>query len=140
MLNQRSFSEILKDFTIEESTSSSNFTSGYESHLEPHGIAWLMSEINLPQQHSRLIVKKAYPIKARRVCARPPHIFSADQTRAFEFIKQHAPQLQDNFNRQELKSAYRLSVLKTHPDQGGNSEIFQDVKKSYQILLALVKN
>jgi hypothetical protein len=139
MLNQRSFSDILEDLILQEPTGCSNQTSGYESHLEPHGLGWLMSEINLPH-YNRVIVKKAYPIKVKPAAVRPPHILNASETIAFECIKQQAPQLQDNFNRHQLKSAYRLSVLKTHPDQGGNSEIFQDVKKSYQILLALVKN
>ncbi len=61
------------------------------------------------------------------------------QWQAFHVLVVHARALRDNFNLPELKSAYRTAVLKTHPDQGGSSETFQDVKKSYQILLGLVK-
>ncbi|MEQ1724287.1 MAG: DnaJ domain-containing protein [Pseudobdellovibrio sp.] len=139
MLNQRSFSDILEDLILEEPTQGSNFTSGFESYLDPFGMAWLMGEINLPHYNS-VIVKKAYPVKAKPIKLRPSHILNTNETLAYELLQKFAPNLKDNFNRHELKSAYRLAVLKTHPDQGGNSENFQDVKKSYQILEALVKN
>jgi hypothetical protein len=143
MLNQRSFSDILEDLVLEapneKPSSCLNYTSEFESHLDLNCMAQLIAEINLPH-YNRVIVKKAYPVKAKTLKPRPSHIFNANETLAYALIKRYAPHLKDNFNRQELKSAYRLSVLKCHPDQGGSSENFQDVKKSYQILEALVKN
>ena len=34
----------------------------------------------------------------------------------------------------ELKSAFRIAAKKTHPDTGGNAELFKLVKKAYDIL------
>ena len=39
------------------------------------------------------------------------------------------------FTKQELKRAYRLKALETHPDSGGTPEAFREVHTAYQILL-----
>lgn len=142
--NQHTFSDILEDLLVETQTSPADFSAGWESHLDPFGLAQLMGEVHVTT-YNKPIVNKVYPRskKSPRTPIRPQHPshnMNEAQRAAYELLKAHSPQLQDNFSRHELKSAYRLSVLKTHPDQGGTSEIFQDVKKSYQILAALVKN
>ena len=71
--------------------------------------------------------------------ARASHNLNSEQLTAYDFLKQFAAQLPDNFDLTQLKTAYRRSALKAHPDHGGTSETFQNVKKSYQILTALVK-
>lgn len=35
---------------------------------------------------------------------------------------------------EEIKKAYRKKAQETHPDKGGNTEIFQDVSRAYEIL------
>lgn len=141
--NQHSFSDILEDMLVEQQPATSDFSAGWESHLDPFGLAQLMGEVHVTT-YNKPIVTKAYPRSkqaARPIRPqRPSHIMNEAQVAAYQLLKAHCNKLQDNFNSHELKSAYRLAVLKTHPDQGGISEIFQDVKKSYQILAALVKN
>lgn len=145
MLNQRSFSQILNDLHDTESMSDQSanrdYSAGWESHLDPFGMTELMSKINVAPFY-KVDLQKAYPVKRqpRAEFKRPSHLLNEQQTAAFNVLKSYCPHIKDNFNLHELKSTYRHSVLKTHPDQGGSSETFQQVKKSYQILLALVKN
>lgn len=135
MLTERSFSEILAD--LQEPAQ--DFSSGWESHLDPFGMAQLIAEVNIAPL-SRGSFHKKYPKPpAQKAAPRKSHAFNEQQFQAFQQLTAHSPTLQNNFNLHELKSAYRGAVLKTHPDQGGNSETFQEVKKSYQILLGLVK-
>ena len=35
---------------------------------------------------------------------------------------------------EEIKKAYRLKALKTHPDKGGDPEVFKSVSSAYSIL------
>lgn len=151
MLNPRSFADILSDlndtadtaFTV--SGAANDYRSGWESALEPFGIAQLMAELQtVTGAHSELgRARKAYPHTVRPVTPPPPrpsHTLSPEQAVAFTQLAQWAPQLADNFDFRELKSAYRTAVLATHPDRGGTGESFQQVRKSYHILTALVKN
>lgn len=142
MLNQRSFSHILNGMQDAESFSDTlvgcDFSAGWESHLDPFGMSQIMSEINLAPSY-KVNIQKVYP-KPKVAVIRPSHLLNELQTTAINVLKSYCPHIKDNFNLHELKSAYRHSALKTHPDQGGCSETFQEVKKSYQILLALVKN
>lgn len=148
MLNQRSFSQILNEIQGEKPNNltdqdhtPSSITSGWESHLDPFGIAQILGE-NLITPRKMASLKKIYPTRSQPKIKvlRARHHLNEVQISALTVLMTYSPHIKDNFNLHELKSAYRLSVLKTHPDQGGNSETFQEVKKSYQILLALVKN
>ena len=147
MLNTGTFSEIL-EATLNESTlhySETSFNSGWESTLDPLGITQILAELQLDKPSTTGLqtkLNRAYGLKPAKakVRIRPAHALNADQAKAFQDLKAWALQLNENFDCQELKSAYRSAVLKTHPDRGGSSESFQEVKKSYQILEALVKN
>lgn len=151
MLNPRSFADILSDLndgadTSAQATGSRNdYTSGWESNLEPFGIAQLLAQLQ-PNTNTRhtTIARKAYPQRAPVAPAsqppRPPHAFTPEQAVAFTQLSLWVPQLAGNFDLRELKSAYRAAVLATHPDHGGTGESFQEVRKNYQILMALVKN
>jgi hypothetical protein len=149
MLNTRSFSEIFEEVQGAESTAGKDFSSGWESHLDPHGMAQIIAELSIKTYVSGR-ARSAYPFKKKDLNTTKPmsrprpeapaHVMTSEQNVAFIQLASLATQLQNNFNRVELKSAYRQAVLKTHPDQGGNSESFQGVKKSYHILLALAKN
>lgn len=137
MLNERSFLEILEALQEPEATC----TSGFESHLDPFGMAQIIAEVKIAPLY-KVSIHRKYPKQkpAKPQVKRKSHVLTSDQLLAFALLATHARGFQDNFNLHELKSAYRMSVLKTHPDQGGNSETFQEVKKSYQMLLVLVKN
>ncbi len=138
MLNQRSFSEIFNEIHSEESMSSTvldsslSFNAGWESLQEPSHLAFLLGQCSVATP-TPPPTKRAYP--ARR---RPSHVFSPEVGAAYETLFLHAPLLRDNFNLPELRSAYRVAVLKTHPDQGGTTESFQAVKNSYHILWSFV--
>ncbi|MBC7420552.1 MAG: hypothetical protein H7328_07475 [Bdellovibrio sp.] len=138
MLNPRSFSEIFEEIQSDhqsetvDSQASVKMNAGWETSLEPSHLAFLMGRISqvTPSQKAK---HQAYPARPR-----PAHLFSVEEILAYENLRAHSPILNNNFNLRELRSAYRHSVLKTHPDQGGTAESFQAVKKSYQILLAFV--
>ena len=42
--------------------------------------------------------------------------------------------LEENCSDEELKEAYRLSILKYHPDKGGNKAIFHAIFSAYTII------
>ena len=154
MLNPRSFADILSDLNDTADTAftasgtANDYRSGWESSMEPFGIAQLMAELQTvtgtqPGHTFGTRARKAYPHTVRPVTPpppRPPHTLNPEQAVAFTQLAQWAPQLAGNFDFRELKSAYRTAVLATHPDRGGTGESFQQVRKSYHILTALVKN
>ncbi|AGH95829.1 hypothetical protein A11Q_1613 [Pseudobdellovibrio exovorus JSS] len=142
--------------TQDQNDTSVDFTSGWESHHDPYGLAQLLGQISIqrPSAHYTTMgrAQKAYPRPSLRPQApkspeftpeynrsdRQAHNLTPEQLQAYSALKAYAPSLNDNFDLHELKSAYRRSVLSTHPDRGGNSESFHLVKKSYQILSSLV--
>jgi curved DNA-binding protein CbpA len=48
--------------------------------------------------------------------------------------------LTQNYNMDQLKVAYRKKAIMTHPDKGGNPELFDEVTKAYFSLLEKLKN
>ena len=145
MLNTRSFSDILIDQILEDydlkrsNVASSTLNAGWESTLDPHGMAQILAQTET-HTFTKANRYNPYKFKSQRVAPqRPSHNMTEEQLLAYACLKQFAVQLSDNFNLTELKTAFRRSALKAHPDHGGTSETFQNVKKSYQILTALVK-
>ncbi len=134
MLNSKTFSDILSDHL---SAPTEDFTAGWESVLDPQGLSELLTSV--PVYHVR--VQSKYPVKPRPkvVIRAPAHVFTEMQSQCYQLLKSYGGSLEDNFNQTELKSAYRKAVLRTHPDLGGTGETFQQVRKSYQILISLVK-
>jgi hypothetical protein len=45
-----------------------------------------------------------------------------------------------NYTMEQLKIAYRKKAIQTHPDKGGNPELFDEVTKAYFSLLEKLKN
>ncbi len=139
MLHDRSFSDIFNELIEPETAPAVDFSSGWESHLDPHGIAQLLA--GLPSMPAlKGAFPKAYAAVRRPPAPRKPHMMNTGQTAALGELRRHCAHLSDAFTSAELKSAFRQCALKTHPDRGGHSETFQLVKKSYHILQALVKN
>ncbi|MCC2680306.1 MAG: hypothetical protein K0R29_2882 [Pseudobdellovibrio sp.] len=142
MLNTETFSEVLEAL-LEESTSENALgaTQGhYEGVQDALGFTTIL--VNTPRYHGPRKPQgtRAYHIKIKAQAARVAHVFNPEQAQAFETLKKWNQLFTESFTRQELKRAFRIAVLKAHPDQGGSSESFQEVKKSYQILEGLVKN
>ena len=48
--------------------------------------------------------------------------------------------LPQNYTIEQLKMAYRKKAIQTHPDKGGNPELFDEVTKAYFTLLENLKN
>lgn len=130
MPNPRSFFEILEE--IHDQSLSHSLSSGWESLIEPAGLSQLMGTLSR-KYHSRTHIYR-YP-KAPRLS----HQLNAEEQIAFQIINAYLPTpLHSGFYGTELKSAYRQALLKTHPDQGGTAESFQQVRKSYEILVRFV--
>ncbi len=109
--------------------SETDFSSGWESSLEPFGLSDLLA---------KTAVYKKSTARYKNTFVRPSHPLNAEQKQAFETLSQWAPQLKNNFTAVELRSSYRAALLKTHPDHGGTSEIFWAAKKSYEMLRSFV--
>lgn len=139
MLKQPSFSDILMSLNGTENLEKTTLSAGWESHLDPHGMIELITTVQ--PSRFRFSSKRYYPSKKNNhPLLPPPHSFNDSQRSAYDYLKTFKKNLSESFSFSELKSAYRAAVLQTHPDRGGSSESFQQVKKSYQILSALVKN
>jgi len=142
MLNTETFSEVLEAM-LEQSTSE-NALSSSQGHYEgvQDAFAFTTILVNTPRYQSPRKPQgtHAYHIKIKTPTPRKAHSFTPEQAQAFENLKKWNQLFTESFTRQELKRAFRIAVLKAHPDQGGSSESFQEVKKSYQILEGLVKN
>lgn len=135
MLNPRTFSEIFEE--IHEQTQlkddGQNLNAGWETSLDPAGLSQLLGSL-APHRYSRTHIYR-YP-RAPRASRN----FTPEQTVAFEQLNAYLETpLISGFYATELKSAYRQALLKTHPDQGGTAESFQQVRKSYEILAHFVK-
>ena len=48
-------------------------------------------------------------------------------------------QITNHATRKEIKAAYRKWSLKTHPDMGGNAEMFKKIKNAYDQAILLCK-
>lgn len=158
VLNTRSFSDILQDVQEQqtEAAHANTYMAGWESTLDAAGFVQIMTQTHIYRAQSTYNRAKAYAPNPRtrntaklatevtEVSSRPAHAFNTEQLEAFNFFKTISPKLANNFNKRQLKSAYRMAVLKTHPDTCGGftatSESFQLVKKYYPILEAFVKN
>ena len=65
---------------------------------------------------------------------RPAHRLSDPQIQAYLLMCEWSPGLSPGFTQLELKKAYRIAVLKTHPDRGGSAQKFQAMVQAHQDL------
>lgn len=131
-------------------SATTSINAGWETVLDPAGLAYLMGQTsvytpkasNPYSKYRRTIVRSAEMRSTETPTpeVRPAHTLTDEQALAFADINQWVQHLPNNFNYKELKSSYRIALLKTHPDQGGSSENFWSVKKSYEVLCSLVKS
>lgn len=163
-LNEKNFHDIFKK--IQQQTANSplknatnddfkptptSYLAEWESALEPAWMAQLMSlpraeTISSTQLHNRNAQKKYAQHMPQRSqsplspAPRKEHALNEIAIEAYLYLlKYTSTPLSKGFSMRELKRGYRQALLKTHPDHGGSSEIFQKTKKSYEILIEFVK-
>lgn len=103
---------------------------------DPSHLAYLMSQIGKFEFETRRGQYPRPPIRPQR--PRPAHTFSESQKQSFEFLKSYIHDLSEGFTASELKTAFRKAAIQLHPDQGGSTEIFMDLKTHYQVLTEIV--
>ncbi len=139
--SQNNFAEILENLINPHTTEHSehfntalpnDYSAGWESAIDPLGLAQIIGFTP--------VFKTGYKKYVNPVRPRIPHVMTLEQKLAFENLSIWSKTLSRAFASFELKSSYRQALLKTHPDQGGSTESFLQVKKSYEILSSLVKS
>lgn len=148
-IQQQTASSPLKNTTNDDfKTTPTSYLAEWESALEPAWMAQLMSlprveTISSTQLHNKNAQKKYaqhMPQSPHSLAPRKEHALNEIAIEAYLYLlKYTSTPLSKGFSMRELKRSYRQALLKTHPDQGGSSEIFQKTKKSYEILLEFVK-
>jgi hypothetical protein len=119
--------------------------SSYETGLDYSHMSWLLSQMssrshsqnmksNIKNTVQNTLYKHYKPRPKPKLQPRPTHVLSQQQSLAFKLIKYFASEIKDNFNLKELKQAFRVAALATHPDQGGSPEDFIKIQKAYQEL------
>lgn len=69
---------------------------------------------------------------------RKVHTLSQAQLKAVALFLRLGQDIGQAFNLKELKAAFRTLALKTHPDQGGENQIFIELKEAFKLLKPLV--
>ncbi|MEK2687733.1 DnaJ domain-containing protein [Bdellovibrio sp. GT3] len=128
---QTSFKQILREKMGQETASQGNYSSVMDS--DPLHLAYLLGQINKVESQAP---RGQYPRPAVRP-QRKPHAFSPVQRQSYEFLKCWVHGLSEGFTETELRKAYRQAALILHPDQGGNTEQFLNLKEHYEILRSL---
>ncbi|KHD87660.1 MAG: hypothetical protein OM95_13230 [Bdellovibrio sp. ArHS] len=129
---QASFKQILRDKMGENSNfSPENQVSSLNS--DPAHLAFLLGQINRLEFQTR---RGHYPQQKVRP-QRKAHSFTPTQKLAYEFLKTWAHDLHEGFTATELKKAFRQAALALHPDHGGNTQQFLELKAHFQTLRAL---
>jgi hypothetical protein len=67
--------------------------------------------------------------------ARPANKLSQDQLTAFLFFAAHGIKMEPNFTLKDVKKAFRTLAFKMHPDRGGSTQTFLELKAAQDILL-----
>ncbi|QDK37182.1 DnaJ domain-containing protein [Bdellovibrio sp. NC01] len=128
---QTSFKQILKEKMNEGTGSQVNFSS--EMSADPANLAYLMGHIGrfeFQKPRGQYAAPKVRP-------QRKPHSFSTAQRQSFEFLKTWIHDLSEGYSESELKKAFRQAALILHPDRGGNTQQFIELKAHYESLKAI---
>lgn len=131
---QTSFKQILKEKMGEQP----NFSSVNESTLlsnDPLHLAFLMGTIARKASPSP---RGHYPAPKVRP-QRRPHTFTSQQQLSFEFLKSYCFDLSEGFTKEELKKAFRQTAMSLHPDHGGSTELFIQLKVHFRNLQSVFK-
>lgn len=116
--------------------SQSQFSSETITNLnsDPANLAYLMGQVGrfeFQKPRGQYAAPKVRP-------QRKPHNFSTHERLSFEFLKTWIHDLSEGYTDSELKKAFRQAAMILHPDQGGNTTQFMELKEHYATLKALV--
>ncbi|UYL09358.1 J domain-containing protein [Bdellovibrio sp. SKB1291214] len=125
---QTSFKQILREKMGETPLNSGNYSSVMDS--DPIHMAYLLGRVNKTELQTP---RGQYPRPAVRP-QRKPHNFSPAQRQSFEFFKCWIHGLAEGFTETELRKAFRQAALILHPDHGGNTQQFMDLKEHFEVL------
>ncbi|GEM_PF-1489314 len=123
-----SFKQILRGKMAEETTIVTAANSS--NQVDPAHMAYLIGQLEVFKMRGK---KQHYPAPKVRP-QRKPHTLSPLQKQAFTFIKSWIHDLPEGFTENELKRAYRQAALILHPDRGGSTLNFIELKTQYENL------
>lgn len=101
---------------------------------DPTHLAYLLGQVGRREFTSK---RGHYPRPTIRP-QRKAHAFSPSQQQAFEFLKTWIHDLSEGFTASELKKAFRQAAIILHPDHGGDTQQFMELKSHYENLRPLV--
>lgn len=85
------------------------------------------------QSFKSRVLKNPYPRPAPK--PRPAHRLDEEQQQALCFLRKLGARLESNFAKSELKSVYRQTMKRIHPDiPGGSEDLFKEAFKSFKAL------
>ncbi|MDG0817732.1 J domain-containing protein [Bdellovibrio svalbardensis] len=133
---QASFKQILNEKMNGSQTSHDHSSSEKAADLnsDPANLAYLMGHIGrfeFQMKRGQYAAPKVRP-------QRKPHNFSTHERLSYEFLKTWVHDLPEGFTDSELKKAFRQAAMILHPDQGGNTTQFMELKEHYTTLKALL--
>jgi hypothetical protein len=103
-----------------------------EKSLDPSHLAYLIGNVGrLSTLH-----RGGYPPPKIRPL-RKPHNLSDLQRQSYDFFKKWVHDFSDAFTESELKKAFRQAAIVLHPDQGGNTVLFIELKGHLETLKVL---
>jgi curved DNA-binding protein CbpA len=135
------FAKILEQKIRREIEQEVNFDSGPSSETEGsdyNHMSWLLGQTprTLNQKGFKNTLYQQYQPKVK---PRPSHQMNANQKEAYFTISQYVCEFKDNFSAKDLKQAFRLAALMTHPDQGGSATAFVKVQQAYVCLQTVLR-
>lgn len=130
---QASFKQILREKMGEKASSSPGMNTS-NVHADPAHMAYLLGQISRLEFQTP---RGQYPAPKVRP-QRKPHNFSATQKLSYEFLKTWIHDFSEGFTANELKKAFRQVAMVLHPDQGGSTQQFVELKDHYENLRTLV--
>lgn len=101
-----------------------------KNDVSPSGMAWLMGQVQV-KSPSAGWARRAYGVRAK---PRQPHHFDATQAKSFSLMRSYLPEFDSGYSPRELKVAFRRAAFMAHPDQGGSSEAFRELKAAFDNL------
>lgn len=117
-----------------ENSSSTSSQAADSALNDPAHLAFLLGKIGKTEFQT---ARGHYPAPKVRP-QRKPHNFTSAQSQAYEFIKSWIHDLSEGFTAAELKRAFRRAAIILHPDHGGNTQQFLELKAHYETLKTIV--
>jgi hypothetical protein len=142
-MDQRSF----KDILLEKLGGTERFHSQNPVDLDPVGLSYLLGQVEkfsfsqtfgTQSQYKKPASRPKYKLEAPRAKG-PAHELNDSQKAAYAFFRANGSPLLEDYTLAELKTGFRSLAFKLHPDCGGSSATFIELKKSYELLSEVLK-